>query len=317
MRTRLLSLICFFCLSALISAAPATLGLWARGNISLYDQEGKVSTGPSWVGQGAYNELGLSWAGTSSGWSALAMYGADGGPSAFLDSFRYYFRFLDKKLKLSFGKPRIDDYRISSYIDDIGYGSRIFTGEHGFLLQAYPAPGLSLAGGFQVPLETMNAADVYDNFRLAASYSIDKVGVFNAGYLNDIDRQAFFSTALHFLDPVRLLLGYKGYFDGSGVQYAYGSAKASAGSLNFYLDLLGRFSSDFRYEVTTLVSYSRPAFTVGSSLWWVSQTLKIGCTPYVSAKVPNGFVRLGYRWAYAFDGDLPTWSVPLTYELSF
>jgi hypothetical protein len=178
-------------------------------------------------------------------------------------------------------------------------------------------PGLSLAGGFQVPLETTKAGDVYDNFRVAGSFSIKNIGEFNAGYLNDIDRQLFVSTSLNVFNPVGLLLGYKGYFDGSGVQYGYGSAKVSVGSLNFYLDLWGRFASDFRYEVTTLVSYSRPVFSVGSSLWWASQTKKVGCTPYISEKVPNGFVRSGYRWAYAFDGDLLTWSVPLTDELSF
>lgn len=299
------------------SPAPATLGLWARGNVSLYDQDGNVSTGPDWVGEGAYNELGVSWTGTKAGWSALAMYGADGGTHAYLDSYRFYYRFLDNAVKLSFGKLRIADYRISSYIDDVGYGSRLFTAEHGLLAQVYPLPGLSVAGGFQVPLETTKAEEVYDNFRVAVSYSVDKVGAFNLGYLNDVDRQLFASASLSFLAPVGLLLGYKGYFDGSGVHYAYASAKASAESVNFYVDLLGRFSSDFHYEATTLVSFSRPEFSVGSSLWWVSETRKIGATPYVSAKVPGGFVRIGYRWAYAFAGDVLTWSVPLTYELSF
>ena len=319
------------------AAAPVNLELWARGTLTLYDQKGDVTTGPDdWGVDPPYNWLTASWNGKEAGWSATAEVGSDGWNESSLRNLGFYYRFLENKLRVTLGQPLVDYYRVNSYIEWIGYGSRLFNRDYGFLLEAYPAPGLVLAGGLAVPPQNAPADGVYDNVRLGASYSSERFGKFNAGYIHDsidtdnadnpedLERELMFSADLKYFKPVGLLLGYQGFLDGSGKTSLFAACSVPIRNFTFANDAVGVFHSDFSYEWRTQVSYALPFGNVGTTGWILDNDSdpedvlqKVGGMAFVTFTVENGFIRFAYTYDYLYEAEKTEWSIPVTYDMWF
>jgi hypothetical protein len=135
--------------------------------------------GPGWVSSGQYATVGLSFTEKLWGFSGTIEYENNAINSPFRDYTLWVKPFGDV-LKLSTGKLRNGDYRLTSYIDGSGFNTRIANAEYGIMAQFYPVKGLSI-GVFnwidptgKVPLATFN------NLNAGISYSVDGLGKFVA-----------------------------------------------------------------------------------------------------------------------------------------
>lgn len=323
--------------SAGAASAPVNIELWARGTINLYDQKGDVSSGPDdWGVDPPYNWLTASWNGKEAGWSATAEVGSDGWNDSSLRNMGFYYKFLDNRLRVTLGQPLVDYYRVNSYIEWIGYGSRLFNRDYGFLVEAYPAKGLVLAGGLAVPPQNAPADGVYDNVRFAASYSSEKYGKFNAGYINDsidvdnadnpgnLEHELMFSADLKYFKPIGLLFGYQGFLDGSGKNSLFAACSVPIRSFTFAQDAVGVFYSGFSYEWRTQVSYAVPFGNLGTTAWVLDNDSdaddvqkKVGAMAFITFAVENGYIKFAYTYDYLYEDERTEWSIPVTYDMWF
>jgi hypothetical protein len=333
-----LLLLCFVALcGGAATAAPVNLELWARGTLTLYDQAGNVTNGPEdWGVDPPYNWLTASWNGKEAGWSATAEIGSDGWNDSSLRNIGFYYRFLNNKLRVTLGQPLVDYYRVNSYIEWIGYGSRLFNRDYGFLVETYPVAGLVLAGGLAVPPESAPAENVYENVRFGASYSSERFGKFNAGYIHDsidtdnsdnpddLKRELMFSADLKYFKPIGLLLGYQGFLDGSGKTSLFGACAVPIRKFTFTNDAVAVFRSGFSYEWRTQLSYLLPFGNVGATGWILDNDSdpedvqrEVGAMAFVTFNVENGFIRFAYTYDYLYKDEKTEWSIPVTYDMWF
>jgi hypothetical protein len=143
------------------------------------------SLAPSWVSSGNYATVGLSYSVKEFGFSGTVEYENNAINTAFRDYTAWVKPFGDV-LKLSAGKVRNGDYRLTSYIDGSGFNTRIANAEYGLLAQVYPVKGLSL-GVFNwidstgaVPLAS------WQNLNFGASYTVAGIGKFVAAAKRNI-----------------------------------------------------------------------------------------------------------------------------------
>lgn len=169
------------------AAAPAPVskvGAYLYASTNLYDQDGAQSLGPSWLSSGNFADLTLSYSDTAFGFSGTVEYENDAVNTAFRD-YTLWAKPIDM-LKVSVGKLRNGDYRLTSYIDGSGFNTRIANAEYGLMLQATPIAGLSVGVFNYIPASFTyykdGKAQAYEfdvnNLNFGASYTVEGIAKF-------------------------------------------------------------------------------------------------------------------------------------------
>lgn len=164
---------------AVPASAQARLLVSLSGGVKLVDQDGRSAFQADGAGYDALTLRAASEKGAY-GFSVTDENVLDGGFD--VRDWNVWYRLFDNRLKVSAGIIRSSDYRTTLpnwYVNTYGGTDLVF--ERGLMVQAYPAPGLSV-GAF-LPVGASNQdflADTLGGADLGASYSIRNVGIVKA-----------------------------------------------------------------------------------------------------------------------------------------
>lgn len=320
----LLALVAIGSFAVAEDAPKAALTGYTYFTTNLYDQDGQVSSGPDWVSNGHYSTLGLAYSGGMAGFSATIEFENNAVNSAFRDYTAWVKPFGDI-LKVSAGRLRNGDYRLTSYIDGSGFNTRLANAESGLLVQVYPVAGLSIGAFVPAGDTAVDFADV--DFGFGAAYTIDKVAKIVAAYKMSVD-ELFIGADVKAVDGLTLKIGF---VNDSTTAADFNRIWATA-AYNVMEPLEVSLDTYYKLETTAAVN----------TLWvkgQVAYTLNDTMTPsaYVSFKnvdAPSSVNTIGFGGQFAvtaatggaiylgFDYEKAgsaagTWAIPLSVEVSF
>lgn len=294
----------------------AVTGYFNAGTV-LYDQDGKQSLGPSWVSSGHYANLGVSYKAAKYGFSATIEYENAAVNTAFRD-YTLWVKPYDF-MKVSAGKLRNGDYRLTSYVDASGFNTRLANAEYGLMMQFYPIKDLSIGAFLPVAAAGQNAADAKPGFGVA--YTLPKIAKFIVAYKTDID-ELFIGADIKAIEGLTAKLGFT-MDTTAGSEFQRIWATAGYGLMDGALDL----GLDAYYKMATAANtlwvkgkagYTVDIFTPSAYVSFknvsspAANTIGFGAELKVAAG--DGALYLGVDVESA---SSVTWSIPLTVEVSF
>lgn len=323
----LLALACVGFVFAQDEAAPAPVSSVAGYvfySSVLYDQDGGQAIGPSWLDAGHYQNITLKYDAGVFGFSANWEFENNAIDTPWRDYTAWVKPFGDM-VKVSAGKLRNGDYRLTSYIDGNGFNSRLASAEYGALVQVYPMAGLSAGVSLPIAAAGQKAADM--KFGFGAAYTltdIAKVVVMYRG-MND---EIFVGADVKAVPGLTAKLGFA-MKTTELADYNFINATAGYGLMEGALDL----GLDASYKMAgaaktnTLYAKVNVAYTMGTMTPSAYATITnkdvdgtATMTEGFGAQVKfaagdNGALYLGVDVGLS-DAD-PTWSIPLPVEVAF
>lgn len=306
---------------------PALTGYFFAGT-QLYNQDGYLSLGPDWLSSGHYANLGVTYQAPVYGFSATIEYENAAVNTAFRD-YTLWVKLFDM-VKLSAGKLRNGDYRLTSYIDGNGFSTRTANVEQGLLAQLTPIAGLSV-GAF-VPLSS--AADTLATFlypSYGASYLLEGIAKFFVAYKTN-NTEFFVGADIKAIEGLTLKVGLQnnttnnadynkinvtaGYalMDGAldlGLDASYKLAEAIANGPAATNTLAAKVKAAYTMDIFTPSAYV--SFTNVSTA--TESTIGLGLELMVAAG--DAAVYLGFDYEKAANVTDATWSIPLSLEIGF
>ncbi|MBL8965552.1 MAG: hypothetical protein JNG85_01015 [Spirochaetaceae bacterium] len=288
----------------------------------LFNQDSKQVAGPDWLSAGHYGNIGFSYAAKEFGFSGTIEFENAAVNSAFRDYTAWVKPFGDI-LKVSAGKLRNGDYRLTSYVDGSGFNTRLANAEYGYMIQAYPVAGLSL-GFFNNVTTTATAPDM-KVLGFGASYTITDIAKLVVAYKGSLD-ELFIGADIK---AVKGLTAKLGFVNDSTTGADFNRIWATAGyalmdgALDLGLDAY--YKMETTTTVNTLWAKVQAAYTIGNITPSVYFDIKNVSSPAATtedvgaqlkfAAGDNGALYLGVD--VGLGGATTTWSVPLTVEVSF
>lgn len=163
-------------------AAPVTpkVSGYFYASVNAVDVETPKGGSASWdqnLGDGQYATVGLSYTEKAYGFSGTVEFYNDAINSKFRD-YTVWAKPFGDIAKLSAGKLRNGDYRLTSVVDGAGFNTRIANAEYGIMAQVYPIKGLSIGVFDWIDSTGVATTATFDNLNFGASYSLEGIGKF-------------------------------------------------------------------------------------------------------------------------------------------
>lgn len=302
-------------------AAIGKVGMWNEGDVTLVNNDGDTAWGPSWAGSGWYNSLTTSYAGKDVSFSMTAEFGNDALPTTLRNYGATYTAF-GGIAKISGGKLRTGfDYRMTNYSDASGMSTRLANAETGIALQLYPITGLSLGAFVPVPTAVQAATDTYANTAYGVAYTLDKVAKVMASYRAE-NKEIFVGADVLAVEKLSLQLGYKNVLDTSNTIYLNASYPVlDKLTVAAYADVNIDSASTVTYGAKGFADYTiADPYAVGIAVaydngdaWIKNNGFEV--TPYAQYNFGDSSVKLSFDMIAT--ATATTWSIPLTYVISF
>lgn len=301
-------------------AAIGKVGMWNEGDVTLINNDYNTAWGPSWAGSGWYNSLTTSYDGNNVSFSMTAEFGDDVLPLKLRNYGATYTAF-GGIAKISGGKLRTGfDYRMTNYSDASGFSTRLANAETGIALQLYPITGLSLGAFVPVQTAAQAAETTYAKTAFGAAYTVDKVAKVMASYMAET-KEIFVGADVKAVEKLTLQVGYKNVLDASNNFYVNaGYPIMDKLALNGYADLNLASAGTLTYGAKGFLEYTVDPYMLGVAVAydngdaWIKNN-GIEVKPYAVYNFGDSSVQLAFDLVSS--SGTTTWSVPLSYVISF
>jgi len=344
----------FASVSVFADGAAAKWTNWGEGILYPYIQVGTAAAsngwGPNWdTKPGVDQEWTFAYDGNNYGYAATFEFGGNQfatGTSAAdgpLTWWQAYYKFFDIA-KLTFGKPNIRDYRLTTKIEAYGYNALFNWGDNnGMALQLMPMAGLSLGVALYVPSvnATLNttALDFANNIGAGASYAIPDMATIavdwkQAGGANGT-KQFYVGVNVTAIKDIGIVAAYQADYSSSAnlINSAFASVSAAFAPITVAVDAglkMTASPSNLYYSGELDLQYAMGMWVIGATVGYDTGTGINGSGtgypasglqiyPYVKANFDNGSnVKVGFLYAGG-TGTSPvaTMGIPVLYTVAF